>query len=119
MLQSFGIPVDDNSLENESCSDFDESEECANPHFHPSLTLIQLPPMDNVLSTLSEGRWNWFHFVEQMEKLNPGSEVEDNGVLDDWLEQVYDGVISSDPLQLDAQILVKQSHDAYVYDRDV
>jgi len=89
------------------------------PHSHPSHTLLQLLSMDNVLSTLSESRWNWFHFVEQMEKLSPGSEGEDYGVLDDRLEQVYDEVISSDRLQLDAQILVKQSHDAYVYDRDV
>lgn len=84
------------------------------PHSHPSHTLLQLPSMDNVLSTLSESRWNWFHFVEQMEKLSPGSEGEDYGVLDDRLEQVYDEVISSDRLQLDAQILVKQWHDAYV-----
>ena len=110
MLLSLGIPPDDPSSEDESCSDT-ESEECIEP-----CPLPQLPSKDVVLATLSESRWNWFEFSEQMEQCNIQSA--DDGTFADMLEKIYDKVISSDDLNPDTKKLLKQSHDAYVCDRN-
>ena len=110
MLLSLGIPPDDPSSEDESCSNT-ESEECIEP-----CPLPQLSSKDAVLAMLSESIWNWFEFSEQMEQCN--IQNADDGTFADMLVKIYDKVISSDNLNPDTKKLLKQSHDAYVCDRN-
>ena len=110
MLLSLGIPPDESSTEDKSCSDTD-SDACVESH-----SLPQLPSNDVVLATLTESRWNWFEFSEQMEKCDVRSD-DDESAFADMLEEIYD-MIYSDDLNPDARKLLKQSHDAYVCARD-
>ena len=110
MLLSLGIPPDESSTEDKSCSDTD-SDACVESH-----SLLQLPSNDVVLATLTESRWNWFEFSKQMEKCDVRSD-DDESAFADMLEEIYD-MIYSDDLNPDARKLLKQSHDAYVCDRD-
>ena len=68
-----------------------------------------LPSKESILTTLTESKWNWFQFLELTEK------YDDGGVR---LEQVYEAVISGNDLLPHARKLLKQSHDAYVCDRN-
>ena len=62
------------------------------------------------MTTLTESKWNWFQFLELMEKYD--------SIFADRFEGVYEAIISATDLLPHVQKLLKQSHDAYVCDRN-
>ena len=109
MLLALGIPAEDSSSEEEFSSEsedgsFSDTGTTTCEYSHP------LPSRESILTTLTESKWNWFQFLELMEKYD--------SIFADRFEGVYEAIISTTDLLPHVQKLLKQSHDAYVCDRN-